>query len=149
MHGHEERRVAALLEELRVLRPLVLDDPLTVGVEQLRDERVERPPLSGPVAVHDDDLGRAGGLGAAHRSVDLLRVEPARLLVERLATLDLLPLDDARDTLHVADDEDLHLTLPISRSSAASTHAAASPSACASVDLSTTSTSGPVSRKDG
>ncbi len=40
--------------------------------------------------------------------VDLLRVELAPLLVERLAAVDLLPLDDAGDALHVADDEDAH-----------------------------------------
>src|SRR5919204_8611 len=70
---------AALLEELRVLGPVVLHDVLAVRVEEVRDERVERPLLSGAVAVHDDDLLGAGRLRAAHGRVDLLRVEPAAL----------------------------------------------------------------------
>ena len=37
VHPDEERRVAALLEELRVLGPLVLHDPLAVGVELVGD----------------------------------------------------------------------------------------------------------------
>ena len=108
VHPDEERRVAALLEELRVLRPLVLHDPLAVGVELVRDQRVERPALACAVAVHDDDLRRAGGLRAAHARVDLLGVELAAFLVERLAAGDLLPLDDPGDALHVTDDVDAH-----------------------------------------
>ena len=37
----------------------LLHDVLAVRVEQVRDERVERPAAAGAVAVHDDDLGRA------------------------------------------------------------------------------------------
>ena len=48
------------------------------------------------------------GPGAAHRGVDLLRVELAPLLVEGLAAVDLLPVRDAGDALHVAHDEDPH-----------------------------------------
>ena len=59
VHADEERGVAAGLQELRVLRPLVLDDELAVGIEVLGHEGVERPPLPRAVAVHDDDLGRA------------------------------------------------------------------------------------------
>src|SRR5919106_2142572 len=149
VHGDEERRVAALLQHLRVLGPLVLDDPLAVRVEQLGHEGVERPALARPVAVHDHDLVGARRLRAAHRRVDLLGVELARLLVERLAAVDLLPLDDAGDALHVADDEDPHAHAPIRSSSAASTQAAASLRASASADLSTTSTCGPVAKKEG
>ena len=98
------------LEELRVLRPLVLDDELAVRVEVLGDEGVERPALPRAVAVHDDDLGRAGGLRAAHGSVDLLRVELAPFLVQRLAAGGLLPLHDPGDALHVRDDVDAHGT---------------------------------------
>src|SRR5918996_463748 len=149
VHGDEERRVAALLQHLGVLRPLVLHDPLAVVVEELRDERVERPALARPVAVHDDDLAGARRLRASYCGVDLLGVELARLLVERLAAVHLLPLDDARDALHVADHEDPHAHAPTRSSSAASTHAAASLSASASADLRTTSTCGPVSKKEG
>ena len=53
----------------------LLDDELAVGVEQLGDQRVEASSAAGAVAVHDDDLGRARGLRAAHGRVDLLRVE--------------------------------------------------------------------------
>ena len=60
------------------------------------------------MAVHDDDLRRAGRLRAAHGGVDLLGVEDATLVVELLAARHLLPLDDAGDTLHVADDVDAH-----------------------------------------
>ena len=59
VHADEERGIAAGLEELRVLRPLVLDDELAVGIEVLGHEGVERPPLPRAMAVHDDDLGRA------------------------------------------------------------------------------------------
>ena len=55
------------------------------GIELLRDQRVERPALARAVAVHDDDLGRAAGLGAANRGVDLAGVEPAPFLVHRVA----------------------------------------------------------------
>ena len=108
VHPHEERRVAALLEEVRVLGPVVLDDELAVGVEQLRLERVERPLLAGAVAVHDDDLGRARRLRAAHGGVDLLGVELAALVVERQAAARLGALDDPGDALHVGDDVDAH-----------------------------------------
>ena len=108
MHPDEERRVAALLEDLGVLGPLVLNDPLAARVELLREQRVERPALPGAVAVHDDDLGGACGARASHGGVDLLRVELAAFLVERLAAVHLLPLDDSGDTLHVADHEDAH-----------------------------------------
>src|SRR6185437_7905418 len=92
----------------RVLGPLLLDDVLAGGVEQLVDERVEVPALARAVAVHDDDLGRPGGARAAHRGVDLLRVELAALLVHRVAARHLLPPDDPGDALHVADDVHLH-----------------------------------------
>src|SRR5205085_2966382 len=39
VHADEERRVTALLEEARVLRPLLLDDELAGRVELFRDER--------------------------------------------------------------------------------------------------------------
>ena len=42
------------------------------------------------------------------RGVDLLRVEAPALLVHRVAAARLLPLDDAGDALHVADDVNLH-----------------------------------------
>ena len=108
MHADEQRGVAALLEELGVLGPVVLDDPLAVGVEQLGNERVERQLLAGAVAVHDDDLGRSGRLRAAYGGVDLLGVELASFLVERRAAVRLRRLDDPGDALHVADDVDAH-----------------------------------------
>ena len=108
VHADEERSVDAALEVVDVLGPLVLDDVLAVRVELLGKQRVERPPFAGAVAVHDDDLGRAGGLRAAHGRVDLAGVEAAPLLVHRMAARDLLPPDDAGDALHVRDDEDLH-----------------------------------------
>ena len=37
VHADEERRVATLLQELRVARPLLLHDPLAVGVELIGD----------------------------------------------------------------------------------------------------------------
>ena len=85
VHADEERRVAARLEEARVLRPLLLHDVLARGIEELGDERVEVVRAAGAVAVHDDDLGRAGRLRAAHGRVDLLGVEDAALVVELLA----------------------------------------------------------------
>jgi 3-oxoacyl-[acyl-carrier protein] reductase len=60
------------------------------------------------MAVHDDDLGRAGRLRAAHGRIDLPGVEPTPFLVERLASGHLLPLHDSGDALHVADDVDTH-----------------------------------------
>ena len=86
----------------------LLDDELAVGVEQVGHERVERPAAAGAVAVHDDDLGRTGRLRAAHGGVDLLGVEPPPFLVHRVAAARLLPLDDAGDAFHVADDVNLH-----------------------------------------
>src|SRR5919197_3625467 len=97
VHPDEERRVAALLEERGVLRPLLLGDDLAGGIDQLRDERVEAPALAGAVVVHDDDLGRAGGLGAPHGCVDLLGVEAPALLVHDVAADDLLMLHDPGD----------------------------------------------------
>ena len=108
VHADEERGVAALLEELRVTRPLLLDDELAVGVELLGDQRVEREAAAGAVAVHDDDLRRSGRLRAAHGGVDVLRVELATLLEQRLAGVGLLPPSDAGDALHVADHVDSH-----------------------------------------
>ena len=84
VHAHEEGRVAALLEELRVLRPLVLDDEIAARIEQVGNQRVERPAAAGAVAVHDDDLGRAAVERAAHRGVDLLGVEAGAVGVERV-----------------------------------------------------------------
>ena len=60
VHAHQQRRVAALLERLGVLRPEALDDELDPLVEVLGQQGVERPAAAGAVAVHDDDLGRAG-----------------------------------------------------------------------------------------
>ena len=104
----EQRDVAALLEHLGVLGPLVLDDELAARVERLRDQRVERPVAARAVAVHHDDLGRAAGERAAHGRVELLGVEPPALLVAGLARAHLLPAADAGDALHVADDQDPH-----------------------------------------
>ena len=64
VHADEERGVAALLEELGVLGPLVLHDEFAARVELLGNERVEVA-LAGAVAVHDHDLVRAGRLGTA------------------------------------------------------------------------------------
>ena len=65
------------------------------------------------MAIHDHDLGRAGGAGAPHRRIDLLGVEAATFLVHLMPTGHLLPLDDARDTFHVADDVDAHPSSPL------------------------------------
>ena len=108
VHADEERRVAALLEELRVLRPLLLDDEVAARIEQIGDQRVERPAPAGAVAVHHDDLARAAGERAPHGGVDLLGVEAGAIGVERLSARRLLPLRDAGDALHVAHDEDAH-----------------------------------------
>ena len=83
VHADEERGIAALLEEAGVARPLLLDDELAGGVEVFGDQRVEAEALTCAVAVHDDDLGRAGGLRAAHGCVDLAGVELAPLLEHR------------------------------------------------------------------
>ena len=112
VHADEERGVATFLQEARVLRPLLLHDELAGGVEQVRDQRVERPALPRAVAVHDDDLRGAGRLRAANGGVDLLGVEPAAFLVHRVAARRLLPLDDAGDALHVADDVHFHASPP-------------------------------------
>ncbi len=108
VHTDEKRSVAPLLEELRVVRPLVLHDPIAARVERLGEERVERPSLSGSMAVHDDDLGRAARASAPDDGVDLFGIELPPFLVERLATLDLLPFDDAGNALHVAHHDDAH-----------------------------------------
>src|SRR5207237_9408677 len=71
VHPDEERGIATLLEELRVLRPLLLDDVFATRIKQVWNERVERPALPGAVTVHDDDLGRTGGPRAAHCRVGL------------------------------------------------------------------------------
>ncbi len=70
------------------------------------------------MAVHDDDLRRAGRLRAAYSRVDLLGIEPAPFLVHRLAAGRLLPLDDACDAFHVADDVHLHADAPCLAASA-------------------------------
>src|SRR5207253_671032 len=101
-------RVAALLQRAGVAGPFILYDPLAAGVQQLRHERVKRPAAARAVAVHDDELRGAARPRAAHRPVGLLRVELAPLLVHRVAARDLLPLDDARDAFHVADDVYAH-----------------------------------------
>ena len=108
VHADEERGVTALLEQLGIARPLLLDDPLAVLVQKLRHERVERPAAAGAVAVHDDDLGRPACLRAADGGVDLLGIELAALLVHRVTAARLLRLDDPGDALHVADDVDAH-----------------------------------------
>ena len=112
VHPDEERSVAALLEELGVLRPVLLHDVLAVGVEEIGDERVERPLLAGAVTVHDDDLRRARGLCAADRGVDLLGVELAALVVHRGAAERLAAPDDPGDAFHVADHVDAHVAEP-------------------------------------
>ena len=61
--------VAALLEELGVARPLLLHDPLAVGVEELGDERVERPALA-------RNPGECRVSGSALAKVKLREVEP-------------------------------------------------------------------------
>ena len=62
------------------------------------------------MTVHHDDFIGAAGPRSAHGRVDLLGVELAALVVGAflLAPVRLLPLDDAGDAFHVADDEDLH-----------------------------------------
>ena len=75
----------------------------------LGDERVEVPVLAGAVAVDDDDLGGARGLGPAHGGVDLLGVEPAALLVHRRPAVDLVPDHDPADAFHVGHDQHAHL----------------------------------------
>ena len=110
MHRDEERCVAAALEEVRVLRPLLLHDELAVGVELLGNQRVERPVLPGAMAIHDDDLCCTRFLHTAHGSVDLFGVQLPALVVRDIAggSVRLRPLDDPGDAFHVADDEDLH-----------------------------------------
>ena len=108
VHADEERRVAALLEELRVLGPRVLHDELAVRVEQVGQERVERVVAARAVAVHDDDLRRARRLRAADRRVDLLGVERARFTEQRVVAAGLSPLHDARDPFDVADHVHAH-----------------------------------------
>src|SRR4029450_2006744 len=108
VHADEKRRVDALLQELRVLRPFVLDDVLAVGVELFRQQRVEGVALAGAVAVHDDDLGAGRGFGTPHRGVDLMRVELAALLVERLARAPLVAPDRSRGPPEGARDEEHH-----------------------------------------
>src|SRR5207249_11844721 len=83
-------------------------DVLAGGIEQLGEKRGEVVCAAGAVAVHDDDLGRTGRLRPAHGRVDLFGVEHTALVVGLLATGGLLPLDDAGDALHVADDVDAH-----------------------------------------
>jgi hypothetical protein len=108
VHADEERRVAAVLERTGVLRPLALDDELAAVVEQVGPQRVERLVAAGAVAVHHHDLGRTAGPRAADGGVDLLGVEGAAFLVQRIARPDPAPVRDAGDALHVADDEHAH-----------------------------------------
>jgi hypothetical protein len=108
VHPDEECGVTAFFEKRRVLRPLVLHDELARRIEVLRDERVEGPSLPGAMAVHDDDLGGRRIIKKKNRGVDLLRVELAHFIVQRLAAGRLFPLDDPGDTLHVRDDVNAH-----------------------------------------
>ena len=110
VHADEERSVASLLEQLGVLRPVVLNHVLTSSIELVRDERVEGPLPACAVAVHDDDLGRACRTGTTHRRIDLLGVQLTPFVIRALLlrSVRLLPLDDPGDAFHVADDEDLH-----------------------------------------
>src|SRR5207248_404390 len=117
MHADEERCIAALRQEPGVVRPFLLHDILAGRVEQIGHQGVEVPWPARAVAIHDHDLGRTGGAGAPHRRIDLLGVEAAAFLVHLMPTGHLLPLDDARDAFHVANDVDAHhsslLTVPI------------------------------------
>jgi hypothetical protein len=104
----EQRCVTALLEQGRVLGPACLHDELAAGIEGVRDQRIERAVPARAVAVHHDHLARTRRERATDGRVDLLGVEAAALLVAGLVRADLVPARDARDALHVADDEDLH-----------------------------------------
>src|SRR5438445_190617 len=84
VHADEQRCVAALLQEVDVLRPVILDDVFAPAIELVRNEGVEVPLPSGPVAVHHDDLGRSARARASYRCVDLLRVERTTLVVRAL-----------------------------------------------------------------
>jgi hypothetical protein len=108
MHPDQDRRVAAGRERTRVLRPLVLHDPLAARVEVLGQQRVERQVAARAVAVHHDHLDGAGVERAPHRRVDLLRVEAAPLLVQRAVMAHLRPPADAGDALHVGEHVDAH-----------------------------------------
>jgi hypothetical protein len=110
VHRDEERSVTALLEKLRVLRPVVLHHVLARGIELVGNKRVEGPLAARAMTVHDDDLLRPSGLRPTHRRVDLLRIEITSLVVGALLlrSVRLLPLDDSGDAFHVAEDEDLH-----------------------------------------
>src|SRR5207247_4868139 len=108
VHPDEERRVAAFLEEARVLRPLLLDDVLARGVELLGEQRVERVALAGCVAGPDDDLRRSGRLRTADRRIDLPGVELAPLFDPGPARVRLVALDDPADPVHVAADVNAH-----------------------------------------
>jgi hypothetical protein len=92
VHADQQRGVASLLEELGVLRPLLLHDEVAARVELVGNQRVEGPALAGAVAVHDDDLRRTARERPPHRRVDLLGVEPRSLGMERLATRDIGPI---------------------------------------------------------
>ncbi len=81
VHADEQRGVAALLEQLCVFRPVVLDDVLAGRVELVRDQGIEGPLAARAVTVHDHDLGRAGGLRASNGGVDLLGVQLAAFVV--------------------------------------------------------------------
>jgi len=83
--------------------------PRILGIELVGDERVEVEVTARAVTVHDDDLRCASGLRPANGGVDLLGVELAALVVERLVAARLSPPDDARHALDVADDVNAHV----------------------------------------
>ena len=78
------------LEELRVLRPLVLNDQLAVGIEVLGHEGVERPPFPAPWQSMTTISVAPPAFAPRTAALISSRVELAPFLVERLAAGDLL-----------------------------------------------------------
>jgi hypothetical protein len=108
VHRHHQGDVAAGLEHLRIATPGVVGNELARRVQFLRDQRVEVPILSRPVAVDDDDFRCPRGLRPADGGVDFLGVEAPALFVHRRAAVHLVPDHDPADAFHVRHDQNTH-----------------------------------------
>jgi len=102
VHAHQQAGIGALLKQLGITRPRMMGDPLAIVIEQLRHEGIESPIAAGAVAIDRHDLISACPLGAAHRRVYLLSVEPAPLFLHRRAAVDLAPGYDPAHAFHIS-----------------------------------------------
>jgi len=108
VHADQQTSVASLLPHLVVAPPLVMGDPLAIGMQFVGDERIKGPALARTVAIDDDYFRRTRGFGPAHGRVDFFRIELPALLKHRGPAADLLPHNNAAYAFHVGHDQYAH-----------------------------------------